>query len=304
MVNLHAGIFVIVRSGIDITQNGRNTSTKRVIQEHLADSGIEQRIGGVCFDSNGHLVDHGSSTGKFRCDETRCGDNFCDFGYLIHMIGTTVDRSDGDFLTGFQSNGTNGSKRGRSLGVTILFTVNKITDRASFKTARTGHASGFSKHFVLVIDDRQQSGLFVGCFDKRKAVVTLFFNGHLGRITGLGRHFVKRHGQSIVGVVHTKPTLEGTSHALEHAIEFSTTGFHFGQTIQNLQLEVKGSGVGKTGTTNQGGEVLFGKNVVFDTGGEPVQTIDFLDFDLVRADVQDTLWLVGIVLGIVEVTRS
>mmetsp|Transcript_2422 Transcript_2422/g.5264 ORF Transcript_2422/g.5264 Transcript_2422/m.5264 type:complete len:230 (+) Transcript_2422:2677-3366(+) len=218
------------------------------------------------------------------------------------MIGTAIDGGDSNFLTGFESKRANGSKRRGSLGVTILFPVQNCTNRGSFETAGDFQAGGFSKYLILVKHNGQQRCGFVRRFNERKAIIPFLFDGDLGTITGFRRHFVKRHIQSIIGVVHTKPTFKSAPHTLEHAFERSPTSFHCGQTIQDLQFNRGSSGIGKRSATNQRRKVFFWKNIVLDGGGQSVATIDFLDFDFVCADVQDALWLVWIVIGIIEVS--
>mmetsp|Transcript_29059 Transcript_29059/g.62278 ORF Transcript_29059/g.62278 Transcript_29059/m.62278 type:complete len:257 (-) Transcript_29059:486-1256(-) len=165
-------------------------------------------------------------------------------------------------------------------------------------------SGGFSEHLILVVYNGQQLGGLIFVLDKRKTVVSFFFDGNLGSITGFCRHLVERHVQSIVGVVDTEPSLEGTSHRLKHTLEFSSTGFDLGQTIKNLELDRGGSGVGKGGTTNQGRKVLFGKNEVFDGSIDSIQPVDFLNFDFVCSNVQDALGLVGILVGVCKVSGT
>ena len=172
------------------------------------------------------------------------------------------------------------------------------------KSMRVCQTRRFSKDLVLVKDNRQQLGVAIRRFNEGKAVVSLLFNGNLGRVTGFGRHMVEGHVQRVIGVGDSKPSLEGTSHTLQHTIEASTTGLNLGKTIKDGEFEIGVSRVGKGGTTDQGSKVFFGKNKVFDSGGKSVQAIDFLDFDLVGSDIQDTLWLVGIILRVSKVSGS
>jgi len=69
--------------------------------------------------------------------------------------------------------------------------------------------------------------------------VTLIFNLDLGSVRRFRGHLVERHSFTfIVGEVDTEPTLECTSHVLQHTIKGSTGGFHLGKTVQDFQFDL------------------------------------------------------------------
>jgi len=110
MVDLNAGVLIVVRISVDVTKDGRDTSTEGVVQKHLTDGTVEQRVGRVGLNTHRQFVDHGTCTSEHLSNVSRCRDDFGDGWEFVDMIRTAINRCDSDVLSRLQRNGTDGSK--------------------------------------------------------------------------------------------------------------------------------------------------------------------------------------------------
>mmetsp|Transcript_20758 Transcript_20758/g.44944 ORF Transcript_20758/g.44944 Transcript_20758/m.44944 type:complete len:533 (-) Transcript_20758:91-1689(-) len=300
MEHLDGRIFVVGGFSIHITQNGGESSSQSIVQKHLLDGTIKQGVDRLDIDTGGQVIDKLASAFKLLGNVPRNRHVSANLFHLGNVIGLTVHRGNGNVFPRFKGNASERGKGTARLGPAVLRVGQDFFHRTGHES--TGHIQGgiLSKDLGSIVDNGEQTGLNIVVFNETEAVVSGFFNLDLGAVRSFGAQLVKGLGQGIIGVVDTHPTFQGTSHILQSPIDQSTVGFHARQTVQGFQGQIGRSQVGKGGTTDQGGKVFFGQNVVLDIGLQFRSAVNFFNFHLVGAHVKDALGLVVVFRQVVR----
>mmetsp|Transcript_2168 Transcript_2168/g.4600 ORF Transcript_2168/g.4600 Transcript_2168/m.4600 type:complete len:271 (-) Transcript_2168:839-1651(-) len=257
--------FILVKVGklgiiINVTDNVRHTTTETVVKIHLLYGTIEKLAGSVGFDTGGKLIDKRPGTLKLGRRIPFLGNCLRNLGYFLDVVGTAVECSNGDGLTGGKLDRLQSGKGGRSLGITKLRIGNNIRNGGNLECLRNLEGGVLTKDLGGIINDGKQVGLLVFTVNECKAVMSSLLNLDGSFIGGFSRHAVEWHGEIVGGVVNSEPTLERTRHLLQAPIQLATDRFHLSQTIKGGKGEGVRSGVGKVDATNKGGKVLFGED--------------------------------------------